>query len=308
MYTKVPWPGTRETDEEMGWRLRCLGIKADDFKDKQVVEVGCGTGDYALWYATHGAGHVTGVDLSDGSLAKANQKVKDNSIENATFVKQDVLKMDLPDNHFDYSFSVGVLHHTGDPFRGFEEMVRITKPGGIVIVSLYNNYSRFLLNVRQRICRFLGGKDIHARVRWGKRLFPFSVSKLNKRYHGLNYEEILYDTYGFPHETLHTGNEILKWFDKTGIEYMGSFAPLRFQDYPYIFSLPEYKEFRKSFDGFPMMRAVGDGLSKMLGGKDKIADRKFKRPSALNTIFCQLGWMPFGLRISCFTLAGRKVG
>jgi ubiquinone/menaquinone biosynthesis C-methylase UbiE len=306
MYSRVPWPGTRRTDEEMGWRLKSSGVTPDDFKGKRVIEVGCGTGDYALWYATHGAGHVTGVDLSDGSLAAAHQKKKTHGIENITFLKQDVLKMAFADDSFDYSYSVGVLHHTGDPLRGFREMVRITKPGGVVIVSLYNQYSRFLLNLRQKICAKLGGNDLEARCRWKERLFPFCTRKLNKRYHNLNYKEVLYDCYACPHETLHTGHEILKWFDSTGIVYTGSFAPLRLQDYPYIFSLPEYREFRKTFDGFPVMRMAGDALARLMGCRHRAGVKEFRRPSRLNTILCQLLWIPFGLRISCFTLAGRK--
>jgi hypothetical protein len=56
MYTQHPWPGTRQTDEEMGWRLRVLGVRPEDYTDRAVLELGCGTGEYALWYATHGAG------------------------------------------------------------------------------------------------------------------------------------------------------------------------------------------------------------------------------------------------------------
>jgi SAM-dependent methyltransferase len=201
--------------------------------------------------------------------------------------------MELPDNRFDYSYSVGVLHHTGDPLRGFQEMVRVTKPGGVVIVSLYNRYSRFLLNVRQKVCKLLGGDDIEARVRWGQRLFPFATRRLNRRYHGLNYKAVLYDSYGCPHETLHSAGEVLRWFDKSGVRYIGSFAPLRVQDYLYLFSLPEY-------------RLAGDGLAKLTGQARWMETNEFPRPSWLNALLCQLMWVPFGLRISCFTLAGRK--
>ena len=81
---------------------------------------------------------------------------------------------------------------------------------------------------------------------------------------------------------------------------------LRIQDYPYIFSLPEYREFRKTFDGFPLMRIAGNGLAKLTGRRTRSYVDEFPRPSLLNALLCQLMWMPFGLRISCFTLAGRK--
>jgi ubiquinone/menaquinone biosynthesis C-methylase UbiE len=307
MYNQAPWPGSRRADEEMGWRLRCLGIRPEDYSGKIVLEAGCGTGDYALWYATQGAKHVTGIDLSDGSLASAQEKKRAHSIENITFLKQDVLRMEFPDDYFDYSYSVGVFHHTGDAFRGFQEMVRVTKPGGVVVVSLYNKYSRLLLNLRQKLCKVLGGNDLYARVRWGERLFPFATRKLDRRYHGLNYRAVLYDCYACPHETLHSGSEVLKWFRETGVCYTGSFAPLRIQDYVYIFSLPEYRKFRLTFDGFPLMRLIGDGLSRLIGTTRQDEVKIFHRPGWVNAVFCQLLWVPFGLRISCFTLAGRKM-
>ena len=124
MYSKHPWPSSRRTDEEMGWRLKVLGVSPEDYADQNVLEMGCGTGEYALWYATNGAKHVTGVDLSDGSLAKAREQADHSHVQNITFVKQNVLALEFPDNRFDYAYSVGVLHHTGDPFKGFQELVR----------------------------------------------------------------------------------------------------------------------------------------------------------------------------------------
>jgi ubiquinone/menaquinone biosynthesis C-methylase UbiE len=307
MYSKHPWPGTRRTDEEMGWRLRVLGMCPEDYTDRSVVDLGCGTGEYALWYATHGARQVTGVDLSDGSLIRAREQADQYKVRNVNFVKQDVLALQLPDNHFDYAYSVGVLHHTGDPFRGFREMVRVTKPGGVVIVSLYNTYTRFWLRAKQSLCRWLGGDDIDARARWGRRLFPFTMRKLNKRYHGFSYEEISYDVFGFPHESLHTANEVLGWFDQTGVRYTGSFAPLRIQDYLYAFSLPEYRQFRETFDGFPLMRLTADSLARLatrLGGR---AHPPFPCPRPIESVLCQIAWVPFYLRFNCFTIAGKKL-
>ena len=306
MYSRHPWPGNRRTDEEMGWRLRVLGVASRDYTDRAVVDVGCGTGEYALWYATHGARHVTGVDLSDGSLRRAREQAEQFDVRNVTFVKQSVLDLEFPDETFAYAYSVGVLHHTGDPLQGFREMVRVTRRGGVVIVSLYNTYTRSWLRAKQTLCRWLGGDDIDARARWGRRLFPLTMWSLDRRYHGLNYEEISYDVFGFPHESLHTASEILGWFGRTGVEYIGSFAPLRLRDYLFAFSLPEYRQFRQTFDGFPVMRLTADALAAVatrLGGR---TEPPFPRPSRLATVVCQLAWIPFSTRFNCFTIAGRK--
>ncbi len=306
MYSKHPWPGTRRADEEMGWRLRVLGVSPEDYTNRTVVDLGCGTGEYALWYATHGAYHVTGVDLSDGSLARAQDQAEEYRVRNVSFVKQDVLSLEFPDEHFDYAYSVGVLHHTGDPFRGFQEMVRVMKPGGVVIVSLYNAYTRSWLRAKQTLCRWLGGDDIDARAWWGRRLFPITMWSLNRRYHGLNYENVSYDVFGFPHESLHTATEVLTWFDRTGLKYIGSFAPLRLQDYLYAFSLPEYRQFRQTFGGFPLLRLTADGLAKIAPRLAKNTQPPFPRPWRIQTILSQMAWVPFSIRFSCFTIAGRK--
>jgi hypothetical protein len=129
---------------------------------------------------------------------------------------------------------------------------------------------------------------------------------LNRRYHGLNYEAISYDVFGFPHESLHTAGEILEWFDRAGVAYLGSFAPLRLRDYLFAFSLLEYWQFRETFDGSPVMRLTADGLAgvaRLLEGRGSPC---FSRPSRLETILCQTVWVPCSTRFNCFTIAGRK--
>jgi len=308
MYSEHPWPLNRETDEEMGWRLKCLGVEPSDYQGKKVLDMGCGTGEYAMWYAKQGAAEVQGIDLSQGSLAVARQRKQEGGYDNADFREMDILNCSLPDNYFDYSYSVGVLHHTGDPLRGFKHLVRVTKPGGVVVVSLYNSFSRRTLRTKQSICRLLGGADIDKRVEWGERLFGGTLRKLDKRYHGLNTKQIAYDIFGFPHESLHSAQEVLRWFDQTGLEYKGAFAPLRITDYFYAFQQPEYGRFRSTFDGFPVMRAVADGMVKLAGslGPKQGSVPPFPRPSLASCVLSQLIWVPFGLRFNCFTMAGVK--
>ena len=86
---------------------------------------------------------------------------------------------------------------------------------------------------------------------------------MNKRYHGTNKEAIAYDVFGFPHESVHTAGEVLRWFDKNNLEYTGSFAPLRFRDYFYAYSLPEYHSFKKTFSGFPIVQFISYLMNKV---------------------------------------------
>lgn len=308
MYSEHPWPLNRDADEEMGWRLKCLGILPADYQGKRVLDMGCGTGEYALWYAMNGAAHVTGVDLSEGSLGVARERQVQSELRNVEFQKMDLLDCSLPDDQFDYTYSVGVLHHTGDPFGVFKHLVRVTRPGGVIIVSLYNAYSRRVLRTKQTLCKLLAGDDIDKRVAWGERLFGRTLRKMDKRYHGMNTKQVAYDIFGFPHESLHTANEVLRWFDQTNVEFKGAFAPLRLKDYFYAFSQPEYRQFRATFDGFPVMRLVTDTmfkLAKRYGAGDQQI-RTFPRPSGASCRVWQASWIPFGLRFNCFTISGVK--
>lgn len=169
----------------MGWRLKCLGILPEGFVGKRVFDRGCGTGEYALWYAMKGTGEVIGIDPANGSLSIARKEKEEGNFKNVDFLKMDLLECDFPDNSFDYSLSVGVLHHTGDRLRGFKHLARVTRPGGIIIFSLYNLYSRRLLRSQQTICRILGVNDIDKRVQWARKLFKGTLRKLDKRYHSL---------------------------------------------------------------------------------------------------------------------------
>lgn len=37
MYSENPWPLNRNAEEEMGWRLKCLGISSDNYKGKSIL-------------------------------------------------------------------------------------------------------------------------------------------------------------------------------------------------------------------------------------------------------------------------------
>ena len=95
MYTCHPSPSRKDkvsfASRRMELRLYCCGIATEDYRGKAVLDAGCGTGEYSCWFASQGA-QVTGIDLSDGSLAEARAYAKENNLTNVAFEKRSILK------------------------------------------------------------------------------------------------------------------------------------------------------------------------------------------------------------------------
>jgi SAM-dependent methyltransferase len=95
-----------------------------------VLDVGSGTGvlAFAVRDATTTA-RVVGIDLSPEYVAHASTKNADVRVR---FEVGDAQALRLPDASFDRTISLLVLNFVPDPERALREMIRVTKPGGIV--------------------------------------------------------------------------------------------------------------------------------------------------------------------------------
>ncbi|PWT94429.1 MAG: hypothetical protein C5B55_02780 [Blastocatellia bacterium] len=127
-------------------------VTTDFFKDKLVLEGGCGKGRHTRLAAEWGAKDVIGVDLSV-AVETAYQATKD--IPNAHIIQADIYHLPFA-RIFDYAFSVGVLHHLPDPHAGFVSLSSKVKDGGQVSAWIYgaeNNewITRFVNPVRERV-------------------------------------------------------------------------------------------------------------------------------------------------------------
>ena len=316
MYEAHPFPSVAERAEkaeaEMAIRLRMLAIRPEHYVAKRVLDAGCGTGEYSCWYARRGA-IVTAVDLSAPSLKVASDCAERERLDNIAFYRESVLELPFAAESFDYVYSMGVLHHTPDPYKGFLELCRVLKPGGVVMVSLYNRFGRLRHNIKQRIVNSIAGEDEDKRVHIAKRLFPGTCRALKRNRHD-DSDVIIYDAFGIPHESQHTAGEILRWFDRNGIDYMGAFGPLTILDNLRALNLmqrgKEYHDFRRFFDGYSLGGRAIDILPKLV---DRFMNdtppeelRIFSRPSPVSRAFVQFIWFCLGFRFSIFSLSGRK--
>lgn len=100
------------------------------------LDGGCGTGVCSLALAER-ALTVTAVDISAGSLATARRLARETGRCNIRFCQGSLLDLPLPSESFDLVFSWGVIHHTVDPVGALDELVRVQRPGGTLVLAVY---------------------------------------------------------------------------------------------------------------------------------------------------------------------------
>ncbi len=108
-------------------------------KGLKVLDVGCGNGYVLYQYARHGA-EVIGVDLTRTAVELSRKRFVLGGLS-GEFLEVDGNKLPFPDAHFDIVCSMGVLHHVSNPRPMVDEIFRVLKPGGRLIVMLYYRYS-----------------------------------------------------------------------------------------------------------------------------------------------------------------------
>ena len=128
--------------------------KLEDFRGLDVLEAGCGGGQHTAMLAAV-ARSVTAVDLNTVPLARERNR----RFDNVEFVEADCAEMDLG-RRFDVIVCIGVIHHTDDPDRTFDNLYRHLRPGGLLVVWTYsaegNQLVRWLVEpVRKLFLRWL---------------------------------------------------------------------------------------------------------------------------------------------------------
>lgn len=106
------------------------------YKDKLVLEVGCGIGTAAQSFIENGAIY-TGVDLSDKSIEIAKQRFDVFNLKGNVF-QANIEELDnINDTQFDLVYSFGVLHHTPSIEKSISNIYKMLKPGGEFKMMLY---------------------------------------------------------------------------------------------------------------------------------------------------------------------------
>jgi 2-polyprenyl-3-methyl-5-hydroxy-6-metoxy-1,4-benzoquinol methylase len=219
LYEKHPYPSRPNPKKGeiiyfAEWVAKTFGETKAYWKGKEVLELGCGTGELASALALCGA-NVIGVDFSSSSIKKAKELAKKFGVRKRTrFIEKNILQ--LRENEFEKKFdaviALGSLHHTINAIKGFQIGCKQAKPEGIVVIGLYNKYARLRHRIKRSFLRVLAGNNIEKRIRYGEKLF--GGEEKGKTW--------VADKYGQVHESYHSVGEVLHWFRSEGIEFISS--------------------------------------------------------------------------------------
>ena len=190
--------------------------------NKTILEVGCGTGQLSNYFAIETNNKIISLDPTLESIELAKNFSIKNYISNITFLNVDIFDDVLSDECFDFIWCNGVLHHTKDPYLAFKIFIKSLKKNGYVLIGLYNKFGRFRTIIRKYLTKIFSSKIL--------KIFDPTLKKLK-----LDEDEKkawIRDQYFHPIESLHTIDEVLKWFKENNIEFISSIPSSDF-DYDY---------------------------------------------------------------------------
>ena len=114
-----------------------------DDQNLQLLIAGCGTGQHSIGTAqTIKGAKILAVDLSLASLAYAKRKTIEFSIDSIEYAQADLLKLASLGRTFDVIESVGVLHHLEKPFEGWQTLLSLLRPHGLMRLGFYSELAR----------------------------------------------------------------------------------------------------------------------------------------------------------------------
>lgn len=107
-------------------------------KGEKILDVGCEVGAMMVYTGLMGA-EVSGVDIDPDSVKKANLYLEKYGIKGRA-IAGDARNLEFPDNSFDKVVSSDFLEHmkSEDNIRVLEEIRRVVKPGGIIVIKTPN--------------------------------------------------------------------------------------------------------------------------------------------------------------------------
>ena len=142
------WHNTQKIDLELNtpWHEFIISqLQNINLQGKKILEIGCGRGGFACWLASKYAKVYTefvAADFSKSAVDIGKSYALDANIDGINWSIKDIMQIDLPSDYFDIVISCETIEHVPDPFKAINELHRVTKKGGVVLLTT-PNYGNF---------------------------------------------------------------------------------------------------------------------------------------------------------------------
>jgi SAM-dependent methyltransferase len=216
-YDAAPFPGYPPSDSLQALRARAGRSAFAGLLDRaipgdaRIVDIGCGTGQMSL-YLARADRVVVGADLTRASLRLGTAAAQRFGLDGVQFVETDLQRPGLKAGAFDIVYSSGVLHHTPRPRASFARMAQLARPGGTIVLGVYNAFARVPSRLRRLAAHLFGFRRV-----------PFDPVLRDRQNEPARYEAWLRDQYQHPEEHCHTLAEVQGWFAENGVEYLRAY-------------------------------------------------------------------------------------
>jgi 2-polyprenyl-3-methyl-5-hydroxy-6-metoxy-1,4-benzoquinol methylase len=113
----------------------------EDVAGRCVMEIGCGRGGLSCWLAANAPSppqRMVAIDFAESAIAKACESAKQRRLLGIDWQVGDIQTISHPAESFDTVISCETIEHVPDPRRAVDELARVLKPGGRLLVTAPN--------------------------------------------------------------------------------------------------------------------------------------------------------------------------
>jgi len=120
-------------DQFLNWTYP---LASDFYKDKTILDAGCGMGRNSFWCLKWGAKELFACDHDERSVEAARETLKE--FNNVHILEADLENLSWQEK-FDFVFSIGVIHHTRNDKKSVSELYKALKPNGEILLWVYSS-------------------------------------------------------------------------------------------------------------------------------------------------------------------------